>query len=151
MAPTPPRLAKAADSSGVAALEFALVAPVIVLLALGIIDLGRAIDRSFELRSAAYAGAQTGLVDPLDDQAIREAVRATNDLQFADDEIVIERFCESGGTVVRESLPCDFNTFPQAASYLRIQTRKPYDFIFPWPFLDSESLTLTGTAELRVD
>lgn len=51
-----------ADVAGVAAVEFALIAPVLLTLLAGAFDLGRALDQSIRMESAALAGAQLAIV-----------------------------------------------------------------------------------------
>lgn len=50
-------------SRGQAAVEFALIVPVFVLLLLGIFDLGRAVYASSTLNNAAREGTRQGIVD----------------------------------------------------------------------------------------
>jgi Flp pilus assembly protein TadG len=61
---------------GTAALEFALVAPLFLLIALGGYDLGTAIQTSMRLERAARAGAQYALTQPRDHEGIRAATIA---------------------------------------------------------------------------
>lgn len=50
---------------GVAAVEFALISPILVTLLGGAVDLGRGIERSIKLETAARAGAQYLQMNPL--------------------------------------------------------------------------------------
>ncbi len=58
---------------GVAAVEFALIAPILVILLGAATDLGRAIERAIRLENAARAGAQLLTVNPLATSADAEA------------------------------------------------------------------------------
>ncbi|MCB4824757.1 TadE family protein [Roseicella aerolata] len=69
-----PRLLR--QRHGVAALEFAIAAPVLILLLMAVIDFGRAIDQSIRLETAARAGAQYGLVYPDDTAGISARIGA---------------------------------------------------------------------------
>jgi hypothetical protein len=51
------------DQSGLALIEFALVAPVLVLLVFGTIEFGFAFNNNLELRSASREGARLGAVN----------------------------------------------------------------------------------------
>lgn len=51
---------------GVSALEFVLVMPVLLLIMVGITDLGNALQQSIRLESAARAGAQVAFTRPAD-------------------------------------------------------------------------------------
>ena len=61
---------------GVAAAEFALVAPVLVLLLLGSFDIANAVQTSIHLERAARAGAQYAVANSSDMSAIRDRVIA---------------------------------------------------------------------------
>ncbi len=59
---------------GASAVEFALVAPVLLLLLAGTYDAANAIQLSLRLERAARAGAQYALADPGNATAIRDVV-----------------------------------------------------------------------------
>lgn len=61
---------------GVSALEFALSAPLVLFVMLGIADFGNALQQSIRLEGAARAGAQVALASPYDTAAIRTATMA---------------------------------------------------------------------------
>jgi Flp pilus assembly protein TadG len=67
------------STAGVAATEFALVAPIFIVLTLGVIDVGTAVFERFELKTAARVGAEYALTKLTDVDDITDAVvRATN-------------------------------------------------------------------------
>jgi Flp pilus assembly protein TadG len=72
--PRLPRLLR--QRRGVAAQEFAIAAPALILLLMAVIDFGRAIDQSIRLETAARAGAQYGLVYPDDTAGINARIGA---------------------------------------------------------------------------
>src|ERR1700757_1336311 len=59
---------------GVAAVEFAIIAPPLSLLLVGVIDLGMAIDAKMSVTSAAQAGTYHALLNGFDATAITNAV-----------------------------------------------------------------------------
>jgi Flp pilus assembly protein TadG len=75
----------ARDRRGVAALEFAVILPVLALTLMGVIDLGGAIQQSLRLEAAARAGAQYAMSAPTNSGGIAAAVRSAlpgwNDVQ----------------------------------------------------------------------
>lgn len=67
-----------ADTRGTSILEFALLLPILVLLLLGIIDIGRYADAAIVVASAARAGAQYGaqnLITAADQTGIANAAQ----------------------------------------------------------------------------
>lgn len=64
------------DRAGVAAIEFAIIAPVMILLAGAAWDLGNAVDRSIHLENAARTGAQYITRNPSDTAGAQAAAQA---------------------------------------------------------------------------
>jgi Flp pilus assembly protein TadG len=91
---------------GGAALEFALLAPVFTLLALGTFDLGHALQTSMRLERAARAGAQFALAQPRDLAGIQVATLAAwPDLGAGGVPAPIEQ-CRCGAQQAACALPC---------------------------------------------
>ena len=90
---------------GVAALEFALAAPFLILMLLAIVDFGRAIDQSIRLETAARSGAQYALSFPEDLAGISSAVSAALTGQTGLHTPQVTMACEcpgSGGTATAD-------------------------------------------------
>jgi len=64
------------DRRGVAALEFALIAPVMIILLAGTANIGLAVDHAINLSNAARAGAQYVIAVPSDTAGARAAAQA---------------------------------------------------------------------------
>lgn len=64
------------DPPGQSLVEIALVLPVVLLLMLGTIDLGRCFFDYIEIRNAAFEGARYGARNPSDTAGIESLVRA---------------------------------------------------------------------------
>src|SRR5687767_11414888 len=75
------------DTSGVAAVEFALLAPVLTFAFLSMVDLGLAANEKMRMDSALRAGAQAAFIDPGADH-VREVVAAVaaNDFTVSSEE-----------------------------------------------------------------
>ncbi len=77
-------------AQGQGLIEFALVIPILLLLILGLFDLGYAAFLQNTLSNAAREGARTGIVLSTTDAAIRARVRATAaGLSLSDAQIAI--------------------------------------------------------------
>jgi Flp pilus assembly protein TadG len=81
------------DSRGIAATEFALVAPILVVLALGAIDVGNAISENFDLKAAARIGAEYAVANSSDTDGIKLAVINANSTS-ASASVTSTVFCE---------------------------------------------------------
>ena len=91
---------------GIAASEFALVAPVLLLLALGTFDIANAVQTSIRLERAARAGAQFAAANSADMEAIRSRVIAAWPELTTTDVALPSLACECAGTAVACTESC---------------------------------------------
>ena len=133
--------------SGNVLVELAFVAPVLVLLLVGAIDLGRGIYTSMSLRSAARVGAEyvarTG-----DTANVAAVVAAAANLDPAAVTVTPTSFCECTNG---ESETCGSTCADGSATrqFITIEARQPFAPILPYPGLSLPS-SLDGRAILRV-
>lgn len=119
------RPAPGADT-GAAAVELALVLPVIVLLLVGLIQFGRAYSLQIQLTGAANDGARYLAVHPADEAGARDRTRgAAPNLGLEDSEIA-----------VTASPPCG------STDVVVVQATRV--FVFDIPALPKPNLTLRG-------
>lgn len=89
------------NERGAAFAEAAIVLPFLILIAFGVADLGRAVTARIELYDAAQEGSLYASVDPSDNTAIRNAVRAAvPDLTLPDADIQVT--CPGGRRIAIE-------------------------------------------------
>lgn len=91
---------------GTAVLEFALMAPVFALVAIGAYDFGNALQTSMRLERAARAGAQFALVQPRDLTGIRAAAIAAWPALSAAEVPLPREQCRCGDIMVTCSAVC---------------------------------------------
>lgn len=65
------------DDSAMSAVEFAIIAPVLLLMAVGVVDYGEAAFRSMQVQNAAQAGIQYAAVHGYQVSGITAAVQST--------------------------------------------------------------------------
>jgi Flp pilus assembly protein TadG len=95
---------------GQAMVEFALVIPLIVLIVMGIFDLGRGVYAYNVVASAAREGARFGSLQPSSTTAIQNQARA-NTVGLAPSSITVTVDCSNNGTIFTAA-PCSTsNTF----------------------------------------
>jgi Flp pilus assembly protein TadG len=117
-------------------LELALLIPLLMVIAVGVLDLGRAFHASITIENAAREGARFGTFDPGDLTGIVAATQA----EAANSGINI-----TGGmiAVTCPDGPC--------ASGLPVRVTVSYPFqLVMGTFFPAASLTLGGTAEMMV-
>jgi len=91
----------ARTTRGAAAVEFALIVPVILAALTGLANYGLAMYNKMELVSAARAGAQQAIIDRTDTAAIKSAVvNSTNVGVTANDVTTTESYLCADGTAV---------------------------------------------------
>ncbi|MBM9594757.1 TadE/TadG family type IV pilus assembly protein [Roseitranquillus sediminis] len=106
--------------SGSASVEFAIIAPVLVLAVLSTADIGLAVHESFEIDQALRNGAEAALRDPGETRV--EAVLAAVDATGSGQQVTtwtVDRFCacpESSGTPTSCSTTCG-GSLPTAIFY----------------------------------
>lgn len=77
-----------------AAVEFALLVPVVLAGLTGVVNYGLAMSDKMALQSAARAGAQLALIDSSDTAAISNAVVASTNLNISTSDVTTTQFCE---------------------------------------------------------
>ena len=118
---------------GVAAAEFAVCLPVIVLLVLAMIESCTMIFLKQSCSIAAYEGARTALLE----NAAADDIRRTSQLVLTERRV-------KGGTVTIS--PRNFETLP-IGEYIEVTVSAPADLnsVIPGNFFRGKSLTATAT------
>jgi len=139
---------------GVSAVEFALAAPLLLTLTLGIVDLGLALSAQIRVQQAAQAGAQYAQLHGFDATKISTAVTSATSLSVSANPVPSQICgCVSGTSVTLSgSSPCT-NTCSNgltAGTYVRVYSRYTYTPPVPYVSVLSSPTTLTGQALVRV-
>jgi Flp pilus assembly protein TadG len=117
---------EARNDTGAAAVEFALVLPLLLLVVVGIIQFGRVYSQQIELEGAANAGARYLAVHPTDAAGARTKTRdAANNITFSDADIAVTATTPCNGT----------DSVTVVASHV---------FVFDIPLLPHPDITLHG-------
>lgn len=143
--------AAAADDSGIAAVEFALIAPVLILLVVITYDIGMVVNDRMAMEDAAltsaryvYQGGDIALVEdevtPILDLSDPASYTVTAEYQCE---------CDAGATV-----DCDTGCSGVGSGYMRrfvnVETSMDHEFLFPYPGMPDQ-LTIEGGARLQVE
>jgi Flp pilus assembly protein TadG len=143
------------DVHGVAAVEFSIVAPLLILMMVCIADLALGIFRMLQVQNAAHAGTQYAFLHPdFNKDAIVAAVK--NATSFADLKVEPEpeQFygCPSTSAVVKVEGPsaaCADGSTP--GLYVKVSTAGEYEPMFSYPGLkDIFPLKLQAQSTVRV-
>jgi Flp pilus assembly protein TadG len=129
------------EERGAAAVEFALILPILVLLVFGIVEFSLAFNRQQGLHAAAREGARIASLPSTPTGEIEDRVKTALNgvIDPSDASITIT----SDGPSTTQ--PCDQN--PGGTVIVRVT----FDNTIDVPFLATPSVTLTGRGEFRCE
>lgn len=145
----------ARNQRGSALVELALILPLILLLFMGIIDLGRAFFYSNTVARAAEAGALYGAQNPTDttgmidasDQAMSAAFATAQDVSGVNSSAVYGCEC-SDGTGQSASCTVTPSCTANQVYYVTVTSNATYKTLVPWPGIPS-SISMSSTVTMR--
>jgi Flp pilus assembly protein TadG len=134
----------ARSKGGAAAVEFALIVPVVLAALTGIVNYGLAMYNKMELVSAARAGAQQAIIDRTDTTAIKNAVvNSTNAGVTTSDVTTTESYLCADGTVVTLSTDTCVNNDPKQF-YMTVTVNQNFTLL-----LLGTTVSLSGSVKVR--
>jgi Flp pilus assembly protein TadG len=141
--------------SGLGAIEFGFVAPVLLAMLLGVLDFGMAFWEQMQVANAADAGAQWGMSNSFDASNITNVVKAATNLSIDSNNINASNpyGCptSSGITTYSQSTTCpDGSTSKQ---YIVVTAHICYSTIFSWPglsYCSGNSSTCSGCGSKQI-
>ncbi len=113
------------DRRGVAAVEFAMIAPILAFAGVAVIDGWNMAARVAEMRTSVKAGGQYYMSGGTDDAAARAVALAAWVNKPADGTLAVERSCKCGGTVHACNTLCSDSKPP--ASFISLTATRPVD------------------------
>lgn len=139
------------NSDGVAAVEFALLAPILIFIFVGMFDFGRYLQQKMQLdnmaRNAAEYVRHGGDADNLATDVLAEATPASAEADAL--EITTEENCECSGGI---GISC--SATGGCGGYMRrffsIELQQTYRPLFDYPGLP-DNIILTGFSRMQVE
>lgn len=137
---------------GSAAVEAALILPLLLLMVTGLYDLGLAAYGSMQVQSAADAGAQYAAHNDWDPAAISAAVTSATGGTGITAAPAPSQFCAcpAGGTLSNISCSSTCPNGDTPGLYALVNAQKQHTTVLPYPILPNP-LTLTGQAITRLE
>jgi hypothetical protein len=135
---------------GSAAVEFALVAPAILVIAAGIVDFGLLTTKAAALAGATRIGGEYARLHPADTSGIQNAMQ--NSMSFSPPLTFPQSFPQTCECDDRTSIPC-IDSCPAGGRpgpnrvFIRITANQAASPLVPWPGIPG---TLTATTEIRL-
>ena len=160
------KLERRHSTAGAAAIELALLAPILMLLVLGAVELGRAINHKMQLASAARAGAAYALLSTFDATtdlsgvlsgncstsglpAIQVTMCSATNLTSSAVTAIPTRFCEcdgTGGTLATCTDACTGTL----RDYITVTVTETFSTVISYPGIETP-IALTESLTVRVD
>ena len=163
---TPARAAESSDQSfvgrfidlandgerGIVAVEFAVMAPILVLVIICVADLGIGIYRQMQVQNAAQAGAQYAISHGFVVGSISSAVGAATNMPGIAASPAPNQFCgcpsNTGIATTDCNSSCSGGILP--GTYVTVSAQGGYDTILPYPLLpDHFNLTAQSTVRIQ--
>lgn len=139
------------DRRGVAAIEFAIMVPTLIMMTVCTVDLGMGIYTNMQVQDAAQAGAQYAIVHGFDANSISTVVsNATGQSGISASPAPVQ-YCgcatAAGVTNVTCGAACPAGAV--SGTYVQVSTQATYTTILPYPMI-ANSFTLTAQSAVRV-
>ena len=136
---------------GAAALEFALVAPVLILMILGMIDFGMVMNAQALVANAARDGARVASLNGTEANSRTAALRSTTSLGGTAPTVAVECFTDIAATTACTG--SNYDTAKAGGYIVRVTVTYTYTWITPlpsWAGLGATS-TISKMAYMRIE
>lgn len=144
------------DVSGIAAVEFAFLAPILLFILIGTIDVGLYMNDKMRLEAISRAAVEYLIVTRDEETVMEEVIAPYYDSLGevgweASFELETEMICECEGG---EPVECALGFCPDEGDYKRrfyqVNVTKTHDTLFVYPGFDAE-IDLVGSAKMQLD
>ncbi len=137
--------------SGVAAVEFALIGPLLILAAVCTIDLGMGMHRKMQVQTAAQTGAEYATTHGFDASAITAVTTSATSLTGIAASPAPARFCGCPTSTGISAAACESTCAAgqMAGTYVRVSAQSSYTPILPYPMLPA-TYDFTAQATVRI-
>lgn len=134
---------------GAAAVEFALLAPIVIAALAGLANYGMAMFEKMELESAARAGVQMAITNRAGTTAIQNAVINATSLSLTSGDVTLTESCWCADVSGTETCGNTCSDGDPAQYFMTVSVSKTFDYLFGFDYLIGASTTLTGSAKVR--
>ena len=136
---------------GVAAIEFAIFAPVLIFMMLCVLDLGIGIYRKMQVQNAAQAGAEYAMVHGFTAALVSSAALSTTSFSGISASPSPIQFCgcasSTGVTSIACNSTCSGGSTP--GTYITVSTQGTYNTLFSYPSMPT-TFNFTAQSTVRI-
>jgi Flp pilus assembly protein TadG len=138
------------DSRGIAAVEFAMIVPILLLMFVCISDFGIGIYTNMQVENAAQYGAEYAVVNGYDTSAITNAVRGSTSLNNISVSPTQFCGCPSGSSITSTSCTATCSDGSTAGTFVQVSVAHDYSTLISYPGLPASfHLASQSTARLQ--
>jgi len=129
----------AGDNSGVAAIEFGMIVPILVLMVVATVDIGMGFYRKMQVEDAAQAGAAWAIKNGFNVNAISTAVLSATSAPAISASPTPVQFCgcASGSSIGTVTCGTTCSGGALAGTYSTVSAQMTYNTILPYGFFPS--------------
>lgn len=138
-------------ADGTSAIEFGIIAPMLVAVMVPLIDLGLGFYQKMQVEDAAQAGAQYAMAHGWNSTAIQNAVSAATGIAglTASPAPTQSCGCPNGTSVTPAACGNNCDDNQPAGTYVTVSAQAVYGTLIPYPGLGN-SITLTAQSMARI-
>lgn len=138
------------DQSGAAALEFALIVPMLVMVVFGVVDFGWAMNRDTLVNNAAREGAREGSLNPVQADivsAVRQSLSSVEAVGTTPSRITVTVTCRKP-----DNMPCStFAADAASGGTVVVKVALRHGWITPVGDTFGDDILLSKTVEMRIE
>lgn len=136
---------------GTAAIEFGIIAPVLVFMAIAAMDLGMGVYRKMQVQNAAQAGLEYAIVHGFDSGAIKNAVTSATTFSGVSASPPPNQFCGCASNTGIAPMACNSTCSGGATpgAYVTVSTQGAYTTLLSYPGIDN-TFSFTAQSTVRI-
>jgi Flp pilus assembly protein TadG len=140
------------DTRAVSAVEFALMAPLLIAIWIPVVDLGAWLSQKTQVQDAAQAGAQFALINGWDSTGIQNAVTSATKLSSITASPAPSRSCGCATGTAVSPVACGSVCADgaNAGLYVTVNAKSFYTPLISYPMLGS-SISLVAASTVRIN
>ena len=138
------------SENGVAAVEFSMIAPILILMMIGLMDLGLYVREKMKLEQISRAAVDYVMQGGQEENISEDIVTYYDSEHAGDYTVTTERVCTCSDGVAQscDAVSCDFGDYSR--QYFQVNVARTYETSFPYPGIRNE-IDMSGFARMRLD
>lgn len=138
------------SESGVAAVEFSLVAPILIFLMIGLMDMGIYIRDRMKLEQISRAAVDYVMQGGLEENITTDILNYYDQAHADQYTISTERVCTCSDGVAQtcDAVSCDSGDYSR--QFFQVNIDRTFQTTFPYPGI-SDEISLKGHSRMRLD